>query len=103
MIPTALLFITPFFFFLKLINFNACSLKDSQNFLMQSLPLYRSCFVSMLLNDDIVEIERPGTACSLAFVMNEFSGLFLHPSMFFIKYSWSSKKQIFLYQIFNID
>ena len=95
MIPTALLFITSFFFFLKLINFNACSLKDSQNFLMQSLPLYRSCFVSMLLNDDIVEIERPGRACSLAFVMNEFSGLFLHPSMFLLNIHGLQKNKYF--------
>ena len=39
------------YFFLKLIISFACSLKDLQNFLMQSLPLYTSCLFSMLLND----------------------------------------------------
>ena len=36
-----------------------CSLKDSQNVFMQPLPLYISCLFSMLLNDDIVRIEKP--------------------------------------------
>ena len=36
----------------------ACSLKDSQNFFIQSLSLYTSCLFSMLLNDDIVDIEK---------------------------------------------
>ena len=44
----------------------------------------------MLLNDDIVEIERPDEICSLTFVMNEFSGLYLHPSVFSIKHSRSA-------------
>ena len=36
-----------------------CSLKNSQNFFMQSLPLFTSCLFSMFLNEDIVEIEKP--------------------------------------------
>ena len=36
-----------------------CSLKDSQNVFMQPLPLHISCLFSMLLNDDIVHIEKP--------------------------------------------
>ena len=32
--------------------FTACSPKNSQNVFMQSLPLYASCWFSMLLNDD---------------------------------------------------
>ena len=39
---------------------------------MQSLPLYTSCLFSMLLNDDIVDIEKPDGLCSLTFVVNEF-------------------------------
>ena len=39
---------------------------------MQSLPLYTSCLFSMLLNDDIVDIEKPDGLCSLIFVVNEF-------------------------------
>ena len=38
----------------------------------------------MLLNDDIVNTERPGGTCSSTFVVNKFSGLFLHPSNFSI-------------------
>ena len=39
------------------------------------------------LNDDIVDIDKPGGICSPTFVVNEFSGLFLHPSIFSIKHS----------------
>ena len=55
-IPAAILLINLFVFFLKLIIFIACSLKDSQNFFMQSLPLYTSCLFSRLLNNDIVDL-----------------------------------------------
>ena len=77
-------------FFKKLIFFIACSLKNSQNFLMQSLPLNTSYLFSMLLNDDIVEIEKLDGLCSPTFVADEFSGLFLHPSIFFIQHSGSA-------------
>ena len=53
-----------------------CSLKDSQNFFMQSLPLYTS---SMLLNEDFVDIEKPDGIYSLTFALDGFSGLCLHP------------------------
>ena len=36
----------------------------------------------MLLNEDIVDIEKPGEICLITFVVHEFSGLFLHPSIF---------------------
>ena len=64
------------FFFLKLITSIACSLKDSQNLFMQSLPLYKSCLFSMILNDDIIDIEKPSKITSLTFVLNKISGLF---------------------------
>ena len=51
---------------------------------MQSLPLYTSCLHSMLLNEDVVDIENPEGICSLTFVVDEFSGTFLHPSIFSI-------------------
>ena len=38
----------------------------------------------MLLNDDIAEIKKPDGICSLTFGVYEFSGLFLHPSIFSI-------------------
>ena len=41
----------------------------------------------MLLNDDIVDIEKVYGICSLTFVMDEFLGLFLHPAIFSIKHS----------------
>ena len=44
----------------------------------------------MLLNDDIVDIEKPDGICSSTFVVNEFSGLFLHPSVFPSKHSRSA-------------
>ena len=36
----------------------------------------------MLLNEYIVDIEKPDGICSLTFAVDEFSGLFLHPSVF---------------------
>ena len=57
-IPAALCLITSFFSFLKLILFIACSLKDSLNFFIQSLPVHTSKLFSMLLNEDIVDMSR---------------------------------------------
>ena len=42
-------------------------------------------FFSMLLND-VVDIEKPDEICFSTFVVDEFSGLFLHPSIFSIKH-----------------
>ena len=41
----------------------------------------------MLLNKNIVLIEKHDGICSLPFAVDEFSGLFLHPSTFPIKHS----------------
>ena len=41
----------------------------------------------MFLNDDVVDIEKTDGICSLDFVVDDFSGLFLHPSIFPVKYS----------------
>ena len=68
----------------------ACSLKYSQNFFIQTLHLYTLCLFSMLLNDDVVEIEKPDEISFLTFVVNEFSRLFLHQSIFSIKNSRSA-------------
>ena len=38
----------------------------------------------MLLNDDIVDIEKLDGVCSFTFIVEEISGLFLHPSVFSI-------------------
>ena len=57
------------FFVLKLIIFIACSLKDSQYFFIQSLPLYTSCLYFMLLNDDILGIDKPDGIYLLSFVV----------------------------------
>ena len=80
---------TYIFFFLKSIISIACSLKDSQNFFMQTLPLYTSCLFSILLNDDIVDIEKLDGICWLTFVVNEFFWiffLFLMENLFFSSY-----------------
>ena len=67
-----------------------CSLKDSKTFLIQSLHLYTSCLFSTLLNEDNVDIDKPDGICLPTFVVDEVSGLFLHPSFFSIKYSRSA-------------
>ena len=71
------------FFFSKFIIFIAFSLKNSRNFVIQSLSLYTSCSFSIPLNVHIVDIEYPRRVYSPTFVVDNFSGLFLHPSIFF--------------------
>ena len=63
MILAVLLFVTSFFFFLKLIISNAYSPKNSQNLFMQSLSLYESCLFTMSLDDDIVDMEKSDEIC----------------------------------------
>ena len=70
-------------FFLKLIIFLACFLKDEQNLFIQPLLLYILCIVSIIRNEDNVEIKKPDEICLLTFVVDEFSELFLHQSIFF--------------------
>ena len=78
------------FFFLILIIFIACSLKDSQNFFIQPLPLYTSRLLSILLNEDIVDTEKPDGICSLTFIVDKFSELFLHSLVFSFRHSKSA-------------
>ena len=81
MIPAVLLLMISFFIFkINYLNF----LKDSQNFFIQTLPLHTSCLFSMLLNDNIVDIGKSDGICLPTFVVNEFSALFLHQSVFSI-------------------
>ena len=47
--------------------------------------------ISMLLNDDIADIEKAELMCMSTFVVDEFTGLFLHPSAFSIKHSRPAK------------
>ena len=44
----------------------------------------------MLLKEDIVGVEKPDGICSLTFVVDEFSGLFLHTFIFAIMQSRSA-------------
>ena len=44
----------------------------------------------MLLNEDIVGIGKPDEICSLIFVVDEFSGLFQHPTISSIIHSRST-------------
>ena len=44
----------------------------------------------MPLNDNFVESEELNRICLLNFVVDDFSGLFLHPSVFSIKDSRSA-------------
>ena len=56
---------------------------------MQTLRLYSLCLFSTLLNKDIIDIEKPDGICSPTFVVDEFSELFLHPSIFSVIHSRS--------------
>ena len=44
----------------------------------------------MILNNNNVDIEKPDGICLPTFVADEFSGLFLHPSIFSIKHPRSA-------------
>ena len=44
----------------------------------------------MLLNEDVVDIEKPDGICLLTFVVDQFLGLLLHPSIFSITLSRSA-------------
>ena len=99
MILPALLLMTSFFPFLRLIIFIAGSLNDSQNFfhvIFTSIYIIR---IAYALNDDIVDIEKPDIICLLTFVVDKLSGLFSHPSIFSMKHP----RQMMSYQIFDID
>ena len=63
------------------------AINNSQRFFIESLPLYISCLFSMLLNEYIADIEKPVGICLLIFVVDEFPGLLLHPSIFSITHS----------------
>ena len=85
-----LFFVKNFILVLFEINYFHCVLfKNSQNFFIQFLPLYISCSFSMLLKEDILHIQKLDRICSLIFDVDEFSGLFLHPSIFSIIFSKS--------------
>ena len=45
----------------------------------------------MLQNEDIVDIEKAEGVCLFTFAVDEFSGLFLHPTIFSIIHSRSAK------------
>ena len=44
----------------------------------------------MLLDKDVADIEKSDEICSLSFLVDEFSGLFFHPSIFSIIHSKSA-------------
>ena len=87
MIPAGLLPIIPFFFFLKLIILIVYFLKNSQNIFMQSLSIYASCLFSVLLNENIVDIEKSDGICWLTFAADDFLGLLLYLSIFSITHA----------------
>ena len=61
-----------------------CSLNDLQMF-FQSLPLYTLCLFSMLLNDDIVNMEKPDGIYLLTFAVDEFSDYFYIDQSFLLQ------------------
>ena len=65
-------------------------LRYSQNFFMQSLPLYTSYLFPMSLNNDVVDMEKPDGIRSFTFVVDDLSGLFLDTSIFSIRDSRSA-------------
>ena len=52
---------------------------------MESLTLHISCLFFVSQNDDITDIKKSDGICSSTFVVDDFSGLFLQPLIFYIK------------------
>ena len=89
MILILLLLIVTFFFF-KINYFFVSSLKEVQNLFTQSFPQYKVCLSSISSNPQIAGIEYPQLICLLIFIVEQFSGLFTHPSIFLINDSRSA-------------
>ena len=85
MIPATVLLITSFFLFK--INYLHCVL--SQGFTKVFHVIFTTLYIR-LLNDAIVDIERLDEICLSTFAVDEFSKLFLHPSIFSFKHSRSA-------------
>ena len=88
MIPAALLLITFFFFFLKLIIFIVYFLKNSKKKI--NYATFTSIYIMPIFYDNIEGIENSDGICLLIFVVDEFSGLFLHPLIFSVIHSRSA-------------
>ena len=69
-------------FFSNLIIFVACSFKELHKFFIQSSPGYKLCLFSALSKVHIVDIVYSQGISSLVFVVEYFSGLFGHLSIF---------------------
>ena len=50
----------------------------------------QNVFIKIFLDEYIVDIQKPDGICTLTFAADDFSGLFLHPSIFSIIYSRSA-------------
>ena len=83
-------FVKNFIFFLFKITYFHCAPSYEITTFFNAIFMYTSCLFSILLNEDIVDIEKPDRICLLSFVLDEFSGLFLHPLIFSIIHSKST-------------
>ena len=68
--------------FSKLITFVACSLKEVQNFFIQSWPKYIVTLFSILSKPQIIDIEYVHEIISACFVVEDFSSF--HNHLFFL-------------------
>ena len=67
-----------------MIIFIVRSLKNLQKVFHVTSTMYTSCISHMFLSDSIADIGKSDRICSTTFVMDNFSGLFLYPSVFSI-------------------
>ena len=70
--------------------FAACSLMKVQNFFIESFPRYKVCLFSLLSKAHVVEVEYLQGICSSTFGVEDFSRLFVHPSIFSVRDSRSA-------------
>ena len=82
----SLIFTAPLLGTFFLINYFHCSEGFAKRFDTVLTCVY-ICLFSILLIDDIVDIQKIDRICSTTFAADVFSGLFLNSSSFFTKHS----------------
>ena len=87
---TFCLLLVTFFSLLNPIILIACSFEGLQNFFIQSFPRYKVCLFFIWSNPQIAGTEYPQIICSPVFLVEDFCGLFAHPSILLTNHSSSA-------------
>ena len=87
---TLCLLLVTFFSLLNPIILLHVLLKAYKTFFIQSFPRYKVCLFLIWSNPQIAGTEYPQKICSPAFLVEDFRGLFAHPSFLLTNHSSSA-------------